>query len=325
MTQSLEEAMRAFRPALPMGVAYSGGADSTALLVQCVRHWPGQVVALHINHGLQAAAADFEAHCQRFCDALDVPLRIRRAQASNSPGQSPEDAARIARYRALLELAQATDISDGLKTIAVAQHADDQIETMLLALGRGAGIAGLSAMPAQWSREGMAFCRPFLGVAGGHIRDWLEQEQIAFINDPTNTDERFTRNRIRAGIVPALQAANPQYLDTWARSAAHAAQAQSLLDEIAIEDLAGTVSERGPLPSIKALQRLTFARQANVLRYWLKSVYAVIPSAAQLQELQSQIAACTTRGHRIRIKVGNGFVERKGAVLAWYNPRVLPH
>jgi tRNA(Ile)-lysidine synthase len=325
MTQSLEEAMRAFRPTLPLGVAYSGGADSTALLVQCVRHWPGQVVALHINHGLQAAAQDFDAHCQRFCDALDVPLRIRRAQASNTPGQSPEDAARIARYRALLELAQATDTSAELKTIAVAQHADDQVETMLLALGRGAGIAGLSAMPVQWLRDGMAFCRPLLGVAGALVRDWLEREQIAFINDPTNADERFTRNRIRAVIMPALQAANPQFLDTWTRSAAHAAQAQSLLDEIAIEDLAKMVSERGPLPSLIELQRLTLPRQANVLRYWLKSAYGEIPSAAQLQELQSQIAACTTRGHRIRIKVGNGFVERRGAVLAWYNPRVLPH
>jgi len=325
MTQSLEEAMRAFSPALPLGVAFSGGADSTALLVLCARQWPGQVVALHVNHGLQAAATDFEAHCQQICESLGVPLRILRAQASHKQGQSPEDAARVARYRALLELAQVTDGSPALTSIAVAQHADDQVETMLLALSRGAGVAGLSAMPAQWMREGRAFFRPLLQVSGARIRDWLAKEQIAFITDPTNSDERFTRNRIRARLMPALQAAFPQFLDTWSRSAAHAAQVQSLLEEVAREDLSHLLRERDELPLVKALQTLSAPRQANVLRHWLKSAYGAIPSAAQLQELQSQIAACTTRGHRIHIKIANGFVERRGAVLTWYNPQVLPH
>jgi tRNA(Ile)-lysidine synthase len=325
MTQSLEEAMRAFNPALPLGVAFSGGADSTALLVLCARQWPGQVVALHVNHGLQAAATDFEAHSQQICASLGVPLRILRAQASHEQGQSPEDAARVARYRALLDLAQGTDGSPALPSIAVAQHADDQVETMLLALSRGAGVAGLSAMPAQWTREGRAFFRPLLQVSGSRIRDWLAKEQIAFITDPTNSDERFTRNRIRARLMPALQAAFPQFLDTWSRSAAHAAQAQSLLDEVAREDLSHLLRERDQLPLVKALQTLSAPRQANVLRHWLKSAYGAIPSAAQLQELQSQVAACTTRGHRIHIKIAGGFVERRGAVLTWYNPQVLPH
>lgn len=325
MTQSLEEAMRAFSPALPLGVAFSGGADSTALLVLCARQWPGQVVALHVNHGLQAAAADFETHCQQTCDALGVPLRVMRAQASHEQGQSPEDAARIARYRALLDLAQGADGAPALPSIALAQHADDQVETLLLALSRGAGIAGLSAMPARWTRAGRVFFRPLLQVPGASIREWLAQEQIAFVTDPTNSDERYTRNRIRARLMPALRAAFPQFLDTWSRSAAHAAQAQSLLDELAIEDLSHLLRERDQLPLVKTLQTLSAPRQANVLRHWLKSAYGAIPSAAQLQELQSQIAACTTRGHRIHIKIAHGFVERRGAVLTWYNPQVLPH
>jgi len=325
MTRSLEQAMRAFQPALPLGVALSGGADSCALLVLCARRWPGQVHALHINHGLQAAAVTFQQHCQRLCAQLNVPLRVRSVQAGHASGQSPEDAARIARYQGLLELAQRQGGDPALPSIAVAQHADDQVETLLLALSRGAGMAGLSAMPARWSRGGLDFYRPLLEVSGSDIRDWLAQEQIDYVTDPTNVDERFTRNRIRAQILPALQATFPHFRDTFARSAAHAAQAQALLDEMAAQDLLGVRRERDGLPTLAALQSLGRPRQGNVLRFWLKSDFGVVPSTAQLRELQDQIAACATRGHRIHIKVGSGFVERRGAVLTWYNPTVLPH
>ncbi|MCX8520822.1 MAG: tRNA lysidine(34) synthetase TilS [Rhodoferax sp.] len=324
MTQSLEQAMLAFHPQLPLGVAYSGGSDSTALLVQCARRWPGQVVALHINHGLQAAAEDFEAHCRRTCMALNVPLRIRAVQAFHRAGQSPEAAARNARYQGLLALAEGGEQQPRLPSIALAQHADDQIETLLLALSRGAGIAGLSAMPMAWSRAGVAFHRPLLRVSGVAIRDWIAAGPIACIQDPSNTDERFTRNRIRARVIPSLRATFPQMLDTWSRSAAHAAQAQSLLAEIAREDLEQLLRAHDRLPLIKGLQKLSPQRQANALRHWLKTAYGAIPSTAQLRELQRQIAACTTRGHRLHIKVGAGFVERRGQVLDCYNLRVLP-
>jgi tRNA(Ile)-lysidine synthase len=325
MTQSLQHAMRAFKPVLPLGVALSGGADSTALLVLCSRQWPGQVVALHINHGLQAAATRFQEHCQSLCESLQVPLRVQVVQAAHEPGQSPEDAARIARYQGLLELAAAGPDAAALPSIAIAQHADDQVETLLLALSRGAGLAGLSAMPAEWLRAGVQFHRPFLQVAGADIREWLAQELMAFVEDPTNTDARFTRNRIRAQILPALQAAFPHFRDTFARSAGHAAQAQALLDQIAAQDVALVLRARDGLPLIQALQQLGGPRQANALRYWLKSGFGVIPSAAQLGELQRLIKACRTRGHHVHLKVGMGFVERRGAVLAWYNPMVLPH
>ena len=225
MTQSLAEAMRAFQPVLPLAVALSGGADSSALLVQCARRWPGQVHALHINHGLQAASVEFQQHCQRLCEFLGVPLRVKSVHAGHTSGQSPEDAARIARYQGLLELAQGDAEQPALQAIALAQHADDQVETLLLALSRGSGMAGLSAMPAQWLRGGIQFYRPLLEVAGSDIRDWLGEERIAYVIDPSNSDERYTRNRIRAQVMPALQATFPHFRDTFARSASHAAQA----------------------------------------------------------------------------------------------------
>lgn len=318
MTQSLDAALRAFQPALPLGVAFSGGADSTALLIACAERWPGQVVALHVNHGLQAAAADFEAHCVALCAQLNVPLRVLKVNAGHASGQSPEDAARIARYKAFSALALMDYAQAAIKSIALAQHADDQVETLLLALSRGAGLRGLSAMPAQWQRDGLDFHRPLLQVSAADIRVWLATRGAGFVEDPTNTDPRFTRNRIRAQLLPALEAVFPQFRDTLARSAAHAAQAQGLLDEMATADLSAVRRAEDGLPAVRALQALGAARQANALRHWLASAYGVIPSAAQLAELQQQIAACTTRGHHIHIKVADGFVERKGPALAWY-------
>ena len=323
MTQSLDAALREFSPELPLAVALSGGADSTALLVACATKWPGQVVAWHINHGLQTAAADFEAQCQHLCDSLEVPLRITRVDASAQTGQSPEDAARVARYKAFDALARMDSAGAAIKSVAIAQHANDQVETLLLALSRGAGLAGLSAMPKQWQRGEIQFYRPLLGVAGPDIRDWLLQRAIPHCEDPTNGDMRYTRNRIRAQIMPTLQATFPHMLDTFARSASHAAQGQELLNDLALQDWPLVARDDG-LPKIKALQNLHqqfgSARQGNVLRHWLKQSCQATPSAAQLRELQSQVQACKTRGHRIHIKVGHGFVQSRGPVLTWYNP-----
>ena len=319
MTLSIDAALRDFSPPLPLAVALSGGADSTALLVACAEKWPGQVEAWHVNHGLQAAAAEFEFHCESLCASLQVPLRVARVDASAASGQSPEDAARRARYKAFSALAQVGYAQTAIKSVAIAQHANDQIETLILALSRGAGLAGLSAMPAQWERDGLFFYRPWLQVASHDIRDWLQLRAIAFCEDPTNGDMRFTRNRIRAQVMPTLQTVFPQMLDTFARSARHAAQGQELLSALALQDWALVAREDGQ-PVVKALQRLSAARQANVLRHWLQASFGVIPSTAQLQELQSQVQACVTRGHSIHIKVGQGFVQSKGPVLTWYNP-----
>ncbi|MBL0245699.1 MAG: tRNA lysidine(34) synthetase TilS [Rhodoferax sp.] len=320
MTQSVDDAMRGFNPVLPLAVALSGGADSVALLVACAQKWPEQVVALHINHGLQAAADSFEAHCRALCLQLNVPLRVQQVDAGKQPGQSPEDAARQARYKAFRALALVDTTQPTIRSIAIAQHADDQVETLLLALSRGAGLAGLSAMPAHWQREGVDYYRPFLTVAGADLRAWLALRGIPFVEDPTNHDARFTRNQIRATVTPVLQTAFAHYRDTFARSAAHAAQAQQLLEEVAVGDLYSIGRDGDGAPRIKALQALSRARQANVLRHWLRSVHAAVPTAAQLTELLDQVSACTTRGHRIHIKVGSGFVQRNIDCLTWYNP-----
>ena len=302
-------ALQAFKSTfeLPLAVAYSGGADSTALLLAAAQRWPGQVHAIHIHHGLQAAADDFVRVCESLCASIRVPLEVVRVDATHASGESPEEAARRARYAALGNAAQRLQ----LKGVLLGQHADDQVETLLLALSRGAGLPGLSSMAAQFVRGGVMFYRPLLQTPAASLRAWLVQEKIAFIDDPSNADERYIRNRIRARLLPVIEEAFPQFRETFARSAQHAAQAQALLNELAAQDLGTT----GMPPAIKMLQGLSTMRQANVLRNWLREQYQAAPSAAQLEQLLLQVAACTTRGHQIHLKIAGGHVTRSAEVL----------
>jgi tRNA(Ile)-lysidine synthase len=304
--------LRASDRALPAAVAFSGGADSTALLFAAAQAWPGQVQAIHVHHGLQAAADAFANHCRAVCDGLGVPLHVAHVDARHEPGESPEDAARKARYLALAQSAA----SLGARSVLLAQHADDQVETMLLALSRGAGLPGLAAMRAVFERHGMRFERPLLGVPGGDLRAWLAQEAIDFVEDPTNANTALTRNRIRHELLPALEKNFPGFRETFARSARHAAQAQELLAQLAADDLA-TV---GNPPAIAGLRRLSRPRQANLLRHWLRVSHHVGASAAQMEELLDQIADCATRGHDIRIKIGPGRIELRQAKLEYLPP-----
>ncbi len=304
------------KPELPFAVALSGGADSTALLLACALRWPQQVRAVHVHHGLQAAADGFVSHCEKLCAQLQVPLAVERINAKHAPGESPEEAARRGRYLAIAR-ALHTHWGGTVRDLALAQHADDQVETMLLALSRGAGLPGLSAMPEKMDRHGLVLHRPWLNATGADIRQWLRDSGVAWVEDPSNQELQFTRNRIRQRLLPALQESFPSFRQTFARSARHAAQAQQLLTALAQQDL----QTAGDPPRIKAVQSLDEARQVNLLRYWLTS-REVQASSAQIDALLVQIKACTTRGHQIDIKVGNGFVRRESECLHWYNQRL---
>jgi tRNA(Ile)-lysidine synthase len=295
-----------------VAVAYSAGADSTALLLAAQGRWPGRVVALHVHHGLQAAADRFEELARNTCGHHCIPLQVLRVDARAGAGQSPEDAARRTRYHALAEAAQ----SLAADAVLLGQHADDQVETVLLALSRGAGLPGLAGMPERFERHGVVFGRPLLHLAAQALRAWLQAEGHAFVDDPSNGDQRYTRNRIRAVLTPAWQACFSGYREALARSARHAAQAQGLLDELAAADLAIT----GEPPLIAALQALSRNRQANVLRLWLRRCAGGAPSEVQLQELLDQVDACRTRGHALQIKVVAGTVRRERDRLHYEAP-----
>lgn len=311
-----------------IAVAFSGGADSTALLIEEARMraawlhgWSGDgarpegqpLLAFHVHHGLQAAADGFADHCQAFCRALNdqvpITLVVAHATVNLPPGASVEAQARDARYDALAALA----LEHGAGTVLLAQHADDQIESVLIALSRGAGVAGLSGMAPEFVHRGVQFARPMLDASADAVRAWLTSHEIPFILDPSNDDERFTRNRLRKHVLPTLNQAFPALRTTVARSARLAAAAHALIQEVAQDDL-GRV---GSPPVIGKLQVLSQPRQVNVLRWWLKTSHQTTGSESQMLELVKVIQACVTRGHSIHIRAGRGVVERQGEHLTF--------
>lgn len=252
-------------------VAFSGGLDSTVLLHLLAdlaqHHRFPPLSAVHIHHGLQAAADAWPEHCQAFCDALGVPLQVLRVQVP--VGASLERAAREARYGAFARLTASTEV------LLTAQHRDDQAETLLFRLLRGAGVRGLSAMPSARPLGDGHLLRPLLDVSRAELQCYAAEHQLSWVEDPSNADHQYSRNYLRHQVMPAITARWPQAALSMSRSAAHLNEAQGLLDELAIMDLeaarGASVWPWLDLPSLALapLQSLSGARQRNALSHWL--------------------------------------------------------
>jgi len=253
-------------------VAFSGGLDSTVLL-----HTLAQLAkeekrpplsALHIAHGLQKEAEDWPQHCQRFCQSLDIPLQIIRVKVDTTAA-SLERAAREARHAAF-----AAQLKKG-ELLLLAQHQDDQAETVLLRLLRGAGVRGLAAMsPSRPLGQGHLL-RPLLNCSRATLQQYAQSQGLSWIEDPSNQDRRFARNHLRQSVLPTLREHWPAASQTIARASEHLREAQMLLDELAQNDLfsAQTPSPWSwlKLPSLELapLLKLSEARQRNALRHFL--------------------------------------------------------
>ncbi|PMX01604.1 tRNA lysidine(34) synthetase TilS [Pseudomonas sp. FW215-R2] len=253
-------------------IAYSGGLDSTVLLhllagLAKTESLPA-LGAIHVHHGLQAAADAWPAHCQVVCDGLAVSLQVVRVQVQ--PGASLERAARDARYAAFSAAIQANDV------LLTGQHRDDQAETLLFRLLRGAGVRGLSGMPAQRALGQGSLVRPLLDVTRAELEVYARDHGLHWVEDPSNQDRQFSRNYLRHQVMPLLTGRWPQAHASMARSTAHLREAQGLLDELAQIDLAqATLSDDFEwlgLPSLAfaAIAGLSDARQRNALSHWLE-------------------------------------------------------
>ena len=267
----LLQSLAPWRNAPAWHIAYSGGLDSTVLLhllVDLAKTQPLPALrAIHVHHGLQAAADAWPAHCQAVCDAAGVALRVMHVQVL--PGASLERAARDARYQAFAEA-----IGPG-ELLLTGQHRDDQAETLLFRLLRGAGVRGLAGMPAQRPLGAGGLARPLLDVSRTELEAYARDHQLTWIEDPSNSDPRFSRNYLRHQLFPLLTARWPQAVNALARTAGHLAEAQGLLDELAQLDVQAANQPSGlswlalPSLSIAPLRTLSDARQRNALRYWL--------------------------------------------------------
>lgn len=270
-----------------VAVATSSGRDSTALLhctVAQARVLGVRVLALHVHHGLQPAADDWLRQTKTQARRWGAGFDACRLQGSPGPGESVEAWARRERYQALTSMATAA----GVDLVLLAHHRRDQAETWLLQALRGAGAAGLSAMPRQARRDGITWARPWLDLPREAIETYVQRHRLKYADDGSNADPRFARNRLRLQVWPSLQSAFPQLEHALADAASHAQQAAALAEEVALLDLPAVLDDEGGL-QVAAWQALPPARRQNALRAWLSQVLQRGPPDALLTRLMSEL------------------------------------
>lgn len=259
-------------------VAYSGGVDSHVLLHALVQNsnLSHDITAIHIHHGLQNQADAWREHCIQQARILDVFIEIKHVNAKPAKGQSPEAAAREARYTAFSEIIEPGDV------LVTAHNQNDQAETIVLQLIRGAGVKGLAAMPPKADFYQGILYRPFLEISRTTIENYAQHFHLKWIEDPSNANIHFDRNFLRQRIFPLLADRWPSIEKTLSRSAEHCASASDMLDELAHEDLENLLEPKYHAMNIEKLLHLSIQRQKNVLRYWIEKQKLPLPSTVHL-------------------------------------------
>jgi tRNA(Ile)-lysidine synthase len=312
-------------------VGLSGGLDSVVLLHLLHSLAPSlglRIRALHVHHGLNPRADEWAAFCTELCATLAVPIAVVRVEVSGRADLGVEAAARRARYRCYRDA--------GADVVALAHHADDQGETVLLQMLRGAGPAGLSAMPemravAGWPR----MFRPLLGIPRATLQTYAHAASLAWVDDDSNADTGHARNYLRHEILPRIEARFPGWRGTLARVAANAADAVMLADALGADDLAKVHGPEGI--DLDGLARLDSVRAANVLRVWLHDAGVAAPPRDRLVDWLRQFATAGRHRrvvvpdaafalviHRRRLRLEPTPPVPPGWVVPWKGGSVLP-
>jgi tRNA(Ile)-lysidine synthase len=291
LTFAARHKKRAEAATLRIAVGLSGGRDSMVLLDALSRAASAHgasLSAVHVHHGISPDADRWAEFCAAECARRAVPLTVHRVKVENAAGLGLEAAARAARY-AVFETVDAD-------FVALAHHAGDQAETLLLQLLRGAGPHGLAAMPLvrPLQRDG-TLLRPFLALPGTAIEAYARARELAWVDDESNAVTTLKRNFLRHEVAPRLAAAFPGYPATLARAAAHQGEAAALLDDLAAidarETLVASVDPAGALDRRAFVQLASRAphRARNLLRWFLRRHGLRAPSAARLDAMMRQL------------------------------------
>ncbi|MGZ8233413.1 tRNA lysidine(34) synthetase TilS [Methylobacter tundripaludum] len=286
-------------------IAYSGGVDSHVLLHCCasITHLKDKLTAVYVHHGLQAEAESWAKHCEKTAKDLDVEFLTLRVNANAAPGESPEEAARNARYAALKSLIKADD------ALLLAQHREDQLETVLLQLFRGSGLRGLSGMPERMAFGAGVMLRPLLNTPKQAISDYAHAHQLSWVEDPSNQSNDYDRNFLRNAVVPLLKQRWSAIDKTVARSAKHCADAQVLVDEVA-DELFGVVFN--PVDKTLSISRLSEHHshpQQLIVRHWFRHRGLKMPAQAKVERILNEVVAAA--GHRDPVLSGQGYSIRR--------------
>ncbi|HEV7915098.1 MAG TPA: tRNA lysidine(34) synthetase TilS [Albitalea sp.] len=276
-----------------VAVAYSGGRDSTALLHSTLKAAAKQgvdVLALHVNHGLSSQADAWQEFCREQCErwarrGLPVRFLATRLEAKPRRGDSVEAWAREARYRSLRAMA----IDNGVSLILLGHHGRDQAETFVLQALRAAGVAGLSGMPAEVERGGVTWVRPWLQATRQNVEAYVRRHRLTYLDDDSNDDTRFARNRLRRDVWPALTQAFPQAEAALAEAARWAQEASACLAELADADLAAMADDAGL--DLRQWLQLSAARRSNALRAWLRRQAGDAAPSSLVERLMDELTA----------------------------------
>lgn len=291
--------------------AFSGGLDSSVLLhvlVTLQTKLRFKLEVMHVHHGLSANADAWADFCLSTCVKYGVPCQVVRVQVDTSHGLGIEAAARHARYAALNQAPA--------DYIVLAHHQDDQAETVMLQLARGAGVKGMSAMAMQ--DETTRLIRPLLAVGRADLEEYANEQDLAWIEDESNADKQYARNAMRHAVLPAIAQHYPAITTTLARTANHMAEASGLLDELAAMDAAQAI-QTVPYSSytslhLAALQALSLPRANNLLRFWLAQSAVLMPSTEHLTQLRHQLLTAASSAN-VKISVGSALSVRR--YLGW--------
>jgi tRNA(Ile)-lysidine synthase len=267
-------------------IAYSGGMDSCALLcaLASLRKREGFALrALHVNHQLQPLAERWAREAQSTARRLGVPCEVLKVKINRGRGESLEAAARTARYRALLRRLRPAEL------LLTAHHQEDQFETVLLALMRGSGVRGLSAMSLITPLAQTQLLRPLLPITRSELERYLKRRAMTWSEDPSNADERFDRNYLRRCVVPLLRARWPAAAATASRSASLLSEASAMLERLAREHL--RQARDGRALCVSVLRRLPVPERVSALRAWLSEQALPMPDHARMREIAGPMLA----------------------------------
>ena len=308
-TPAIAHSVHPFRRLL---VGFSGGLDSTVLLHRLKLwrdHEPDvELRAIHIHHGLSPHADSWVGHCEALCAEWQIPLRVERVTLQDE-GLGTEAQARKARYAAFER-----HLLPG-EALVTAQHLDDQCETFLLALKRGSGPAGLSAMPERARFAHTLQLRPLLGESRASLLSWAQQNHLRWIDDESNQDDVYDRNFLRLRVVPQLSQRWPHFAQATARSAALCAEQEQLLDELLADDLKSLIGETGAM-QITPLLAMSPVRRAALIRRWLAINGALMPSRAMVNRIWEEVVQAREDASP-RLKLGKGEIRRFRQALWW--------
>lgn len=288
-------------------VGLSGGCDSVVLLHLVAKsRFAANLSAIHINHGLSPNADFWQRHCVEYCAALGVPLKIHHVEVDRASGEGLEASARRARYTAFAQT--------GAEVLLLAQHRGDQAETVLFNLLRGAGVPGGAAIPVERDYRGVRILRPLLSVSRTEIESYAEAQGLAWVDDESNVDQRFSRNFLRHEVLPILASRFPGVESCLAQAAGNFAEALTLLDDLAAQDWAFVAN--GNTAQIKHLRRLSADRIKNLLRFRLRQLGWRTPDAPRLAEFVRQLLEAAPDRHP-SLLLPDGEMRLAGGVLTW--------